>query len=660
MQNLNSSIGTPRRGWLLALALLIAATVAMVAPRPAAAGEFTITACQADAGNFASGAFENFATRGMRWRRACNPLGPGLRGLVTANVVTGSRVAHGAQSAFVLNAPPGTAFSRLRWSGHAQRRDCRYALQMYAVRPDGSDATIKNVRANKNCPAPEAAQASSWPRPRAYDLGGATKIVQRVVCVGAPSGQFCSGRGLNYMQTFTAEATVVDTSGPSVTIVPDTPLARGEWVSGTQASTTKPRTTLGSRVRSRTWLAPPMEKTRGLRLLPADSLSERPGPDRSRNRTHRSRRHPIAACRGGRCRRQQRRIGDGHGEDRQHGARHDPGRHRRRRSLAKPQRLRRRLAERPRTGPGADHRRALPGLPGRQRRLRQRQSRRVVDRAARQPDRARARRMGTAALARRRRRQPAARKRLAAGQAALRPRTSEARLRRPLRRRPDAGVGAGDRSDLRARGRRNRDQPSGLGHLAGASNVPGKQPSPDQDRRRGAARGRIRTARHRARSGRQPGEHEPATRRAADEGEAAASDRLLGARRGDREEARAEDGPPRRQVSQGDPHDHRPQAASEGRLWSPRSPCRRPRRPGRQPGRRRAGTGLLAPREGEEALVDTLTTGAHGHFAYALDARASQALRFAYRGPPRGCPPKTRSPCSSPAAPPSRSTDREF
>jgi hypothetical protein len=38
------------------------------------------------------------------------------------------------------------------------------------------------------------------------------------------------------------------------------------------------------------------------------------------------------------------------------------------------------------------------------------------------------------------------------------------------------------------------------------------------------------------------------------------------------------------------------------------------------------------PREGEEALVDTLSTGAHGHFAYALDAHASQALRFAYPG----------------------------
>jgi hypothetical protein len=220
--------------WLLAAVAAILLVAPLARPPRAAAGEFTIDACQADAGNFASGAFENFATRGMRWRRACNPLGPGLRGLVTANVVSTGKVAHGAQSAFVLEAPPGTAFSRLRWSGHAQRRDCRYALQMYAVRPDGSDATIKNVRANRHCPGPGGAQASSWPRPRAFDLGGATKIVQRVVCVGAPSAQFCSGRGLNYMQTFTAEATVVDASGPSVSVVPDTPLARGEWVRGKQ------------------------------------------------------------------------------------------------------------------------------------------------------------------------------------------------------------------------------------------------------------------------------------------------------------------------------------------------------------------------------------------------------------------------------------------
>lgn len=68
-----------RSWWALAAALAIT-LVGFASPGRAKAGEFTIDACQADAGNFASGAFEDFATRGMRWRRACDPLGPGLRG----------------------------------------------------------------------------------------------------------------------------------------------------------------------------------------------------------------------------------------------------------------------------------------------------------------------------------------------------------------------------------------------------------------------------------------------------------------------------------------------------------------------------------------------------------------------------------------------------
>ena len=219
--------------------LLVAALVAVVAlvamPRPATAGEYTILACQADGAGFASTAFEDFATKGMKWRRACGPYGPELRGLVTANVAREGRVAKGAQSAFVLDAPPGTTFSRLRWSGHAHRRDCRYALQLYAERPGAPAVAIKNVRANRNCPRPDRAQASSWPRPRAYDLGSATRVVQRVVCVGTPSHPFCSSRGQNYIRTFAAEATVVDGIGPSATILADSPLARGEWVGGVQS-----------------------------------------------------------------------------------------------------------------------------------------------------------------------------------------------------------------------------------------------------------------------------------------------------------------------------------------------------------------------------------------------------------------------------------------
>jgi len=136
---------------------------------------------------------------------------------------------------FILDAPPEATFSRLRWSGHAQRRDCRYALQLYAERPGAAPVAIKNVRANRRCPSPDRAQTSSWPRPRAYDLGGATRIVQRVVCVGAPPAHpYCSARGQNYIRTFSAEATVVDGTAPSAAVLVDSPLARGEWVSGTQ------------------------------------------------------------------------------------------------------------------------------------------------------------------------------------------------------------------------------------------------------------------------------------------------------------------------------------------------------------------------------------------------------------------------------------------
>lgn len=219
--------------------IALAAALAVVASHPqrATAGEYTITACQADEAGYVSSAFENFATRGMKWRRACNPLGPGLRGLVTANVPGSGRIPRGAQSGFVLNAPPETTFSRLRWSGQAQRRDCRYALQLYAERPGAAPVSIKNVRANRSCPNPEFAQASSWPRPRSFDLGGATRIVQRVVCVGASSREFCSARGQNFIRTFAAEATVVDGTAPLAGVAQDSPLTRGQWVRGRQSFT---------------------------------------------------------------------------------------------------------------------------------------------------------------------------------------------------------------------------------------------------------------------------------------------------------------------------------------------------------------------------------------------------------------------------------------
>jgi hypothetical protein len=216
--------------------VLAAAVLAfgLAAPGSARAGEYTISICQADEAGYVSSAFEQFSTRGMKWRRACDPRGDGLRGLITANVPRTGRVEEGAQSGFILNAPPGTSFSRFRWSGEARRRDCRYALQLFADSPGGSAISMKNVRANRGCPRPGMAQASGAPFPRAYDLGGATRIVQRVVCMGSAKQQFCSARGRNYIRTFSAEATVIDGTAPSVGVVQDSVLTQGQWVRGKQ------------------------------------------------------------------------------------------------------------------------------------------------------------------------------------------------------------------------------------------------------------------------------------------------------------------------------------------------------------------------------------------------------------------------------------------
>jgi hypothetical protein len=58
--------------------------------------------------------------------------------------------------------------------------------------------------------------------------------VQRVICVGGGGSKSCSARGLNFIRTYKAQVRVVDGVGPAATIVPDTALARGSWVSGPQ------------------------------------------------------------------------------------------------------------------------------------------------------------------------------------------------------------------------------------------------------------------------------------------------------------------------------------------------------------------------------------------------------------------------------------------
>jgi len=55
-----------------------------------------------------------------------------------------------------------------------------------------------------------------------------------VTCVGRERREFCSARGSNYILTDEAEVGIADVLPPTVSILGDTPLARGEWVSGTQ------------------------------------------------------------------------------------------------------------------------------------------------------------------------------------------------------------------------------------------------------------------------------------------------------------------------------------------------------------------------------------------------------------------------------------------
>lgn len=200
----------------------------------AQAGELQVAACQADSLTFSTQAFDDFATRGMKIKRACNPEGPGLRGLITANVVQRGRVHRGARAIVSITAPDGTRFTRFRWAGTIRRRDCRYALQLYATGPDIAAVPIKNVRANKRCPRRSSRAQAAGYRSRTFNVTGATQIVQRVICVGGDRRNSCSGRGANFIRTYKATVGVADGLAPDVAIVQDTPLALGDWVSGGQ------------------------------------------------------------------------------------------------------------------------------------------------------------------------------------------------------------------------------------------------------------------------------------------------------------------------------------------------------------------------------------------------------------------------------------------
>src|ERR1700750_3420956 len=105
------------RLWLLLAAALAAATLALAPAALAANGQFEVANCKSDLLNFNTSALVPHVTRGMRWRQACNPAGPGRRGYVLSNVIKDGKVPYASVSAMVVDAPPGTQFQKLTWGG---------------------------------------------------------------------------------------------------------------------------------------------------------------------------------------------------------------------------------------------------------------------------------------------------------------------------------------------------------------------------------------------------------------------------------------------------------------------------------------------------------------------------------------------------------------
>jgi hypothetical protein len=216
----------------IALALTLAAVVAcLAAAESATAGAFQLKSCMAaKVEGYDSAAFAGArSSKRMVLKRACNPFGRGERGLVTSNKVVHRRLHRNEHATAVLWAPPGTRIVRFDWSGKLRRSDCGWTVELYAVRPGQRAAVIRRATAGRRCPRAGRAEASYAP-PRAYRLGSATALVQRVIC---RSKRGCSAAGLTMLATRYAKAYVVDSTHPGVRILGGG-LASGRWVSGEQ------------------------------------------------------------------------------------------------------------------------------------------------------------------------------------------------------------------------------------------------------------------------------------------------------------------------------------------------------------------------------------------------------------------------------------------
>ena len=270
----------------------------------------------------------SFATRGMMIRRACDPEGTGTRGPdhrqrrpPRATVERGA-VAHGDDDRARRNAVHELPLGRT-----ARRdRDCRYALQLYAEAPDGiKPIAIKNVRANRGCPRRGRAPAGRPPS-RTFNVTGATRIVQRVICVGGTQKRMLGARRRTSSARTRPRSGSRTSLAPTASVLADTPLARGEWVGGTQPLNYDASDNVGVRqaeaivaeIRRRRRIERPCTFATPEQVY-ADRVPCPNGPGQIERRTRRaSRGHPAARRAGAGHRRQRRRLASGDRADRQH------------------------------------------------------------------------------------------------------------------------------------------------------------------------------------------------------------------------------------------------------------------------------------------------------------------------------------------------------
>ena len=199
---------------------------------PAVAEQFTVASCQADRLNFSTTAFSDFATRGMRIRRACNPEGRAARSRHGELERPRHRASRRGGARGDLRAR-GDAIYDVPLGGLAAA--ARLPLRAAALRGGtGDQADRAQERAGEPAlPARARAQAAGY-RSRTFNVDGATRIVQRVICQGGGGRRSCSARGANYIRTYQAEVGIADDQPPTATIAGDTPLATGAWVGGGQ------------------------------------------------------------------------------------------------------------------------------------------------------------------------------------------------------------------------------------------------------------------------------------------------------------------------------------------------------------------------------------------------------------------------------------------